>query len=129
MMTDLGNKKLQLHARIWVEIEGLSWLGPGRIRLLKALNTEGSISAAARKLEMSYHKAWKLVDSMNAASHVALVARSAGGRSGGGTKLTEYGWQALQVFEHSQSKIQLLLADLEQEMQEKLINQSSAKGK
>jgi molybdate transport system regulatory protein len=40
-------------------------MGPGKADLLDAIAESGSISAAARKLGMSYRRAWLLVDTMN----------------------------------------------------------------
>src|ERR1700722_8608771 len=40
-------------------------LGPGKVTLLEAVREQGSISAAARSLNMSYRRAWMLVDELN----------------------------------------------------------------
>lgn len=66
-------------------------LGPGKADLLEAIGTEGSISAAGRRMEMSYKRAWSLVDEMNAAFRDPLVLTSRGGASGGGAEVTEAG--------------------------------------
>jgi len=66
-------------------------LGPGKADLLEAISAEGSISAAGRRMEMSYKRAWSLVDEMNAAFRDPLVLTSRGGASGGGAEVTEAG--------------------------------------
>jgi molybdate transport system regulatory protein len=66
-------------------------VGPGKIRLLEAIEREGSISAAGRALGMSYKRAWDLVDALNALIGAPVVETSAGGHRGGGATLTEAG--------------------------------------
>ena len=39
--------------------------GHGKAKLLDAISTNGSISAAARKIGMSYRRAWLITDAMN----------------------------------------------------------------
>lgn len=63
-------------------------IGPGKIELLEAISTTGSISAAARVLGMSYRRAWLLVDDMNRGLVTPVVSATTGGNRGGGTVLT-----------------------------------------
>ena len=58
--------------------------GPGKADLLERIAAEGSISKAAKSMEMSYSRAWQLVDAMNHSFRQPLVESSAGGRKGGG---------------------------------------------
>ncbi len=81
-----------------------SYLGEGRIALLKAIEENGSISSAARSMNMSYKKAWESIDSMNTLSEEPLVMRRTGGSGGGGTIVTDAGKQAIQLFENIQEK-------------------------
>ena len=66
-----------------------------QIELLFAIQSSGSISAAAKDVGISYKTAWDRVNAMNNLSEKALVQRSAGGAHGGGTRLTEFGEQVL----------------------------------
>ncbi|MES1203208.1 MAG: LysR family transcriptional regulator [Pseudomonadota bacterium] len=66
-------------------------LGPGKADLLDLIESTGSISAAARKLNMSYSRAWALVDAMNRAFKAPLVEAAPGGKAGGGARVTETG--------------------------------------
>lgn len=70
-------------------------LGPGKADLLEAVARTGSISAAAREMEMSYRRAWLLVDTMNACFRRPLVETATGGQGGGGARVTEYGLDVL----------------------------------
>lgn len=73
-------------------------IGPGKADLLDAIAREGSISAAARSLGMSYRRAWLLVETMNRSFNEPLVTTLAGGKHGGGTQLTAMGAQVLQRY-------------------------------
>jgi molybdate transport system regulatory protein len=66
-------------------------LGPGKVRLLEAIDRLGSIATAGREMGMSYRRAWLLVDSINQAFQRAVVAAQRGGKEGGGTGLTPFG--------------------------------------
>ncbi|HKU86388.1 MAG TPA: ModE family transcriptional regulator [Casimicrobiaceae bacterium] len=66
-------------------------IGPGKIALLEAIHDTGSITAAARRLGMSYRRAWLLVDETNRCLVGPAVATASGGEKGGGTALTPLG--------------------------------------
>jgi len=73
-------------------------MGPGKADLLDAIATTGSISGAARSMNMSYRRAWLLVDVMNRAFREPLVRSSAGGAQGGGAEVTDAGRTVLAAF-------------------------------
>jgi molybdate transport system regulatory protein len=73
-------------------------MGPGKADLLEAIRDTGSISAAGRRLGMSYRRAWMLVDTMNRCFREPLVATGTGGPRGGGAVLTPFGLEALARF-------------------------------
>jgi molybdate transport system regulatory protein len=66
-------------------------IGPGKIRLLELIDAFGSISAAGRQMNMSYRRAWLLVDSLNKAFCKPLIDAQVGGAKGGGAVLTPLG--------------------------------------
>jgi molybdate transport system regulatory protein len=78
-----------LSVRIDLDPEGR--IGPGKIRLLENIETCGSISAAGRAMDMSYKRAWDLVDEINRICGRDAVERQAGGKNGGGAVLTPFG--------------------------------------
>jgi molybdate transport system regulatory protein len=65
-------------------------IGPGKIALLEAIAKSGSLSQAARDLDMSYRRAWQLLDSTNTAFVDKVAVTSKGGR-GGGASITAFG--------------------------------------
>lgn len=78
-------------------------IGPGKAMLLEAILQTGSISAAGRKLNMSYRKAWLIVKDMNRFFKEPLVEASKGGPHGGGARLTEMGIDVLKKYRHIES--------------------------
>jgi len=66
-------------------------IGPGKIRLLELVGESGSISAAARVMNMSYRRAWMLIDGLNQSFRSPVVATQLGGTRGGGAALTPLG--------------------------------------
>jgi molybdate transport system regulatory protein len=78
-----------LSVRIDLDPEGR--IGPGKIQLLENIRANGSISAAGRAMDMSYKRAWDLVDEINRICGHAAVARQTGGKNGGGAVLTPFG--------------------------------------
>lgn len=70
-------------------------MGPGKADLLEAIARTGSISAAGRAMNMSYRRAWQLVDMMNRCFTEPLVRSAAGGQQGGGAQVTEMGFTVL----------------------------------
>jgi molybdate transport system regulatory protein len=79
--------------------------GPGKADLLDAIHQTGSISAAGKKMGMSYRRAWLLVDAMNRCFQQPLVDTAKGGTNGGGTQLTETGLFILQHYREMQTEI------------------------
>ncbi|MGZ5129695.1 MAG: winged helix-turn-helix domain-containing protein [Caldimonas sp.] len=66
-------------------------IGPGKVSLLEAVAEHGSISAAARSLEMSYRRAWMLLDELNRSLKRPAIETAQGGERGGGARLTATG--------------------------------------
>ena len=86
-------------------------IGPGKADLLDAIAATGSISAAARRMGMSYRRAWLLVDTMNGCFRGPLVASTRGGTGGGGARLTPLGEGILARYRKMESKAADCLAD------------------
>jgi len=88
----------RLHGRVWIDGPEGTFLGFGRVVLLERIAEHGSISAAARSMNMSYRHAWDLVASMNRQAPAPLVRGARGGKGGGGARLTAAGRKAIEVF-------------------------------
>lgn len=81
-------------------------MGPGKADLLDAIASEGSISAAARTMNMSYRRAWLLTDTMNRCWRAPLVETAPGSAKGGGAKVTVFGRTVLDHYRALQARLQ-----------------------
>jgi len=89
---------MSVHGLIWLAYGDENFGGPGRIALLEAIRSEGSITKAARHVNLSYKAAWESIDRMNNLAGEPLVVRTTGGRGGGSTRLTERGERLIRNF-------------------------------
>ena len=90
-------KAIRLSIRL--DLPDGSRFGPGRAALLAALGDTGSITAAARALNMSYPKALRLIEEMNAQFAAPLVETYQGGPKRGGATVTPMGEQVRALYE------------------------------
>ena len=75
------------------------FFGHTQYLLLKALNTEGSINAAAKSCRISYQQAWTVADTMNRLSPIPILIRKKGGKDGGGCLVGAYGEELIRLYE------------------------------
>jgi len=97
-MTRRAPPPLQFSSTLLVQRDGEPLAGPDRIALLEAIDTCGSITAAAQAVGISYRTAWRAVDAVNNLAGEELVDRSKGGAGGGGARLTASGRRLLQTY-------------------------------
>ena len=86
--------KPTLKLRMRVTVGEVIAIGPGKIALLEALDDTGSITAAAKSLDMSYRRAWLLIDETNKALKEPAVTTAAGG----GSVLTDSGRALISLY-------------------------------
>ena len=86
-------------------------LGPGKADLLDGIRETGSISAAGRRMGMSYRRAWNLVDTLNRYFQQPVVATSTGGSGGGGASLTPFGDRMLATYRRVEARAADAAAD------------------
>ena len=87
-----------------IDLDGHGSIGPGKIRLLELVAEAGSIQKAATGMGMSYAHAWKLLQETGTTFGAALVDASAGGRKGGGTKLTLLGRKVIELYRRAEQR-------------------------
>ena len=73
-------------------------LGAGKVELLEHIVETGSISQAAKKMQMSYRRAWLLIDELNQMFAEPCVESTTGGAGGGGAKVTDFGQKIIAAF-------------------------------
>lgn len=89
------SRTMQLKIKIQIYCGNEIAMGPGKADLLDAIREHGSISAAGRAMEMSYRRAWLLVDAMNRCWQEPLVHTAPGRAEGSGARLTAMGERVL----------------------------------
>jgi molybdate transport system regulatory protein len=82
-----------MQPELWIKLTfpGIGQIGPGKVKLLRNIAKHNSISAAARAMDMSYRRAWLLVEEVNGLFEKPVVTKWQGGESRGGASLTEFG--------------------------------------
>ncbi|WP_416759627.1 winged helix-turn-helix domain-containing protein [Roseateles sp. So40a] len=101
-----ADAKPALKLRMRVTIGDVIAVGPGKIDLLEALDETGSITAAAKSLDMSYRRAWLLIDELNRSLKEPAVATAAGGAKGGGSVLTDTGRSLIALYREIEATAQ-----------------------
>ena len=94
----LKSKAYEIKPRIRVHFGKGLFVGPGKAELLEHIDRSGSISDAAKAMNMSYMRAWTLVKSLERGFTEPLVTRSRGGSARGGAKLSETGRQVVSLY-------------------------------
>ena len=87
-----------LRLTLRIDFDEARSIGHGKIKLLEMIDGHGSISAAARALDMSYRRAWLLVDATNKIFDEPVVAAKLGGKGGGTAQLTLFGRALVQTY-------------------------------
>lgn len=100
-------KTFRLTGMLRIESEDGRFFGPGRLELLENIIETGSISQAAKQMNMSYKKAWDLVNSMNQHTIKPIVITQIGGEKGGGTMVTDEGKLLIRAFKKLYEEFEL----------------------
>ncbi|OOG25216.1 molybdenum-dependent transcriptional regulator [Thioalkalivibrio denitrificans] len=108
--------KAHVDGRFWLNVSDRGFLGAGRIELLERIGETGSISAAARSMGMSYKAAWDAVEAMNNLAEQPLVIRQAGGKRGGGTRLTRFGHRVIHHYRAADEAYRRFMEQLEERL-------------
>ena len=77
-----------VNGSLWIEHDGQRFFGPGPVQLLELIEETGSINQAAKKMGMSYKKAWGIIDHLNATATRPFVITATGGQKGGGSTIS-----------------------------------------
>jgi len=91
--------------------------GPGKAELLTLLAETGSINQAAKRMGMSYMRAWQMICAMNRLYREPLVSTGRGGAGGGGSELTEFGRKVLALYREMEAASRAAVEEPWQRMQ------------
>ena len=104
---------MSIEAKIILRDETVAGVGRDRIRLLQTVAREGSITAAAKAVGMTYKAAWDAIDAMTNLFGRPLLQTRSGGKAGGGAALTPAGVQVIEAFGRLESEMERVLRALE----------------
>ena len=99
------SKDISKFLKIKIEVHDNFNIGPGKIALMESIISCGSISSAAKKMGMSYRKAWKLVNEINNASKTKIILTHTGGKGAGGAKVSPDGIFFIKAFRNIEKKV------------------------
>ncbi|WP_114747826.1 winged helix-turn-helix domain-containing protein [Pleomorphovibrio marinus] len=102
----MTQKKLKI--RCWIEMDQTRFFGPGRAKLLELIAEKGSLSKAAQSMNMSYKKAWDMINDLNNRGSQPFVLLQKGGKLGGHAELTTFGLGFLKKYRQLDEKLQNL---------------------
>jgi molybdate transport system regulatory protein len=95
-------------------------LGPGKVELLEHIQQTGSLRKAAAAMDMSYMRAWTLVQTMNRCFKKPVVITKRGGAEGGAALLTETGETVLALYRRMEARSLLATRSLQKELSQHL---------
>jgi molybdate transport system regulatory protein len=87
-----------IHVSIRLDLPNGDRIGPGEIALLEAIRTQGSITAAARYLDICYRTAWLLVQEINSTLQQPAVSTKDGGVKRSGAVVTPVGEKVIELY-------------------------------
>lgn len=103
-------RPIEIEGQLWFNRDGQNYIGGKRIALLEQIAQTGSISKAAKAVNLSYKAAWDAINIMNNLSEQPLVICSTGGQGGGGTQLTPLGQQLVYTWRRMQAEYERFVA-------------------
>jgi molybdate transport system regulatory protein len=92
--------------KLWVEKDGAIVLSSYRVRLLQHIDETGSLAEAARRMGLSYRRAWGKIREIEQNLGARLVESEVGGAGGGRTHLTPVGERAVALYSHFEASVQ-----------------------
>lgn len=104
MLTE--GEKLEVGYKIWLKEDDDKIFGRGPKELLQRTEKMGSLRRAASSMNMSYSKAWSLVDNLEKKLNIKILDKKIGGVNGGSSSLTEEGKELVAKYEKLEKEIE-----------------------
>ena len=119
-----GNEIMKVGYKIWLDNGGKAF-GEGPYELLKRVEKTDSLHEAAHQMNMSYSKAWKVIQTMEKRLGFTFLDKKVGGLAGGGSRVTPEGKEFLRRYERFDSDAKKVI---ERTYQKHFGNQLTEKG-
>ncbi len=111
MLARMSESRPDLRPVLRIDFPPADRLGRGKILLLELIRETGSISAAGRAMDMSYRRAWLLVDALNRMFSEPSVESQRGGKQGGGALVTPFGEELIRRYREMEEKARLAIGE------------------
>jgi molybdate transport system regulatory protein len=108
---------VEIKYKIWIEKNGKVLFGKGRDNILKAIDEQRSLNAAAKKLGMSYRAAWGRLKASEERMEMNLVEIGARDKS---MQLTQKARAIIDRFDKLERDVEKLLHTADQDFQKLL---------
>jgi len=96
---------MRVRSKVWLEKDGKLSFGAGKAAILEAVERTGSLSAAARELNMSYRHAWSAIRAAETRLGRRLLVVRRGGARRGGAALTPYAKELVREFGRMEEQV------------------------
>ncbi|OFX39824.1 MAG: hypothetical protein A2X08_02900 [Bacteroidetes bacterium GWA2_32_17] len=103
------NTKYSVDGRVWINSDNFSFIGQGKIDLIKKIKEFGSLRKAASEMKMSYRQAWQNIYKMNKLSEKPLVILKRGGKDGGIAEVTEFAENVIIAYKNLQTAFDIFI--------------------
>ena len=107
---------IEVECHISIKKDRVVFINPLKTQLLQEIRKSGSLSGAAKEMEISYQHVWTMIDEMNRSAPSPLVIKQRGGANGGGTAISEYGERMLREYQIIQAEIQKVVNQINVEI-------------
>lgn len=107
---------IEVDCHISIKKDGVVFINPLKTQLLQEIKKNGSLSGAAKKMEISYQHVWTMIDEMNRIAPSPLVLKQRGGANGGGTAISSYGERILREYLIIQAEINKVVTQINVEI-------------
>ncbi len=115
--------------RLRIDFDGERYIGHGRIELLELIGRHGSITKAAQAMEMSYKRAWYLIDGFSKMFREPLVERQHGGKGGGSATVTPFGLRVVEEYRAMEARALSVFAEQVRFLEAKLVKSAARRAK
>jgi molybdate transport system regulatory protein len=112
------HRPFKITTKLEINKNGVCFLNPRRIELLKLIQMKGSILSASKVIKMSYQQAWTIIKDLNAMAPLPIVVRHRGGANGGGASITPFGVQLIERYDKIQIRFNQSISDLDTDLQQ-----------
>ncbi len=118
--------KIKLNHKIWLSAENdKGVLGDGKWQILKTIEDTGSLTAACKKLNLTYRRTWGDLKKIEQMLGFPLLEKSRGGKEGGSSQLTPNGIKLVAAFDEFHQAVDGNIRDAFEMLKNKLIDLSA----